>query len=217
MRRINNDRLLYRSLSFDYGNRNRLKARLALIRQIDFPSKTFAPCEQSCGAFLFRAGESKPGRFSMAKRVSGRRSTCRAVVCPSALAGFKGAAALLPVGVDIRLDIHFVCPPPIRPMAFPMTPAHGRVRKVPLTFSRKRTGEVSKSRQGSRQKTGGGEIKKSWRMDTPSLTNGYCIPDRSPLGLHPSGHPAKHKRVLMLNLNQNPLASKCSKVSQTQD
>ena len=37
-------------------------------------------------------------------------------VCPSALAGFKGAAALLPVGVDIRLDIHFVCPPPIRPI-----------------------------------------------------------------------------------------------------
>ena len=27
--------------------------------------------------------------------------------------------------------------------------------------------------------------------NTPSLTNGYCIPDRSPLGLHPSGHPAE--------------------------
>ena len=37
-------------------------------------------------------------------------------MCPGLLAGFKGAAALLPVGVDIRLDIHFVCPPPIRPM-----------------------------------------------------------------------------------------------------
>ena len=32
--------------------------------------------------------------------------------------------------------------------------------------------------------------------NTPSLTNGYCIPDRSPLGLHPSGHPAKHKDSL---------------------
>ena len=37
-------------------------------------------------------------------------------MCPGLLAGFKGAAALLPVGVDIRLDIHFVCPPPIRPI-----------------------------------------------------------------------------------------------------
>ena len=64
-------------------------------------------------------------------------------MCPSALAGFKGAAALLPVGVGIRLDIHFVCPPPIRPMAFPMTPAHGREREVPLSFHRKRPGEVN--------------------------------------------------------------------------
>ena len=32
--------------------------------------------------------------------------------------------------------------------------------------------------------------------NTPSLTNGYCIADRSPLGLHPSGHPAKHKDSL---------------------
>ena len=48
--------------------------------------------------------------------VSRRRATSRAVVCPGLFAGFKGAAALLPVGVDIRLDIHFVCPPPIRPI-----------------------------------------------------------------------------------------------------
>ena len=46
--------------------------------------------------------------------------------------------------------------------------------KVPLIFSRKRQG-----------------------MRIPhQLINGYCIPDRSPLGLHPSGHPAKHKDSL---------------------
>ena len=70
-------------------------------------------------------------------------SICRAIVCPGLLAGFKGAAALLPMGVDIRLDIHFVCPPPIRPMAsagrgtgrerglccFPFTKKAGRSRR----------------------------------------------------------------------------------------
>jgi len=108
--------------------------------------------------------------------VSRRRATSRAVVCPGLLAGFKGAAALLPVGVDIRLDIHFVCPPPIRPMAFPMTLATARELESAAYFFTEKAGYEN----------------------TPSLTNGYCIPDRSPLGLHPSGHPAKHKRVLRL-------------------
>ena len=87
------------------------------------------------GARAFRAGEGPLGAFFWTSTrahardfdedtvmrgffcVSRRVSIYRAVVCPSALAGFKGAAALLPVGVDIRMDIRFVCPPPIRPMA----------------------------------------------------------------------------------------------------
>ena len=39
-------------------------------------------------------------------------------------------------------------------------------------------------------------MEKAGAENTPPLTNGYCIPDRSPLGLHPSGHPAKHKDSL---------------------
>lgn len=108
--------------------------------------------------------------------VSRRRATSRAVVCPGLLAGFKGAAALLPVGVDIRLDIHFVCPPPIRPILWlsRWTSATARELESAAYFFTEKAGYEN----------------------TPSLTNGYCIPDRSPLGLHPSGHPAKHKDSL---------------------